>query len=295
MKKQGIKFFERSRALMQDGNIESVNVLIDTITTLDVPENMQERFAPFLIDRNKFWRSYTNKSQITRLKFIIEFKQNVVFDRLYIQSNALYMGTEGISPSYESVLVEDLKGVTRTVGGLQEFQDVESVNGCFYLQFAQPVQLEATKTLQINFYDLPTNAQHFHVGKIIPTVELGTFKGFPKVSSIVHDYTGSQIQTLSGKVRAVKSNEFAAFNLDFSVYPVKEDLDLVDALSVREKSFLMWPCGGRYDEDEIRFIVKGYDVKDIYNVITTSGRNANYRSGILVNGVDQSISLQESI
>lgn len=135
------------------------------------------------------------------------------------------------------------------------------------------------------------NAQKY-IFQIIPTVELGTLLGFPKIMPVL-DANAVERPMLSGLVQVRKSTRTFEYRIRFDNYPPSyaADIELMLDLFDREEPFLAWACGGRRGSTYFGYQVRGFGLDDVVLSQTAKPFKPQYLTGIYKNPIDLDVDL----
>lgn len=271
----GIKFFDKSLCLGVDGSTATAST--------------GNSSAPFALDKNFYsvWQS-VGSSDATTETLTITFPTSKTFTRLFLQKHNFKSYTvkywNGASyVDFTNVVSID---VPTPVTGIAE---TLYANNTSYYEFdsvsSTKIQITATLTQTVN--------AEKYLSQAIVTTELGTFQGYPQISSFNHSANMRTQTGLSGKMNVEKSYRTANLNLDFNFYPGQADIDLIQTLYDRIDGFLVWPCGGRYGSTYFRFSQLGYKLEDLFFMQTVGDLPTMYGANIFTNAVNTRLSLVE--
>jgi len=140
------------------------------------------------------------------------------------------------------------------------------------------------------------NAEKY-VSQIVTTSEIGTFAGYPTVNPVGMDRNARMSQTLSGKVIVQKSIQTATYQIAFKNHPNQTayapDLSLSLALFDRDKPFLVWLCGGKFNWAP--YTVRGFRLQDLFQMQVSKPFAEGYQNGVYVIGVSNTLELKEHV
>ncbi len=138
-----------------------------------------------------------------------------------------------------------------------------------------------------------------YVNQVIMTTELGTMVGYPKVKTVDIDKNSRVTKTLSGKVIVQKSIETASFAFEFKSYPSDSvynvDMDLMMTLHDRQDPFLAWMCGGRKGSSYFKYTLRGWRLRDIYQMQVTKSIGLGYTDNLYKAGLNAKVQFDEHI
>jgi hypothetical protein len=149
------------------------------------------------------------------------------------------------------------------------------------------IKITATKTQTVDQEKLIYN--------LFTTEELGTLEQYPKINGLQFNRNQKKSSVLSGLQNIQKSYDVNSFSLNFKSHPSQSDMDLINTLYDEENSFIVWLCGGRRDSPYFRYDLKGYSLRDIYNMQIDGAITPNYPNSIYVNAPNNNIKLVASV
>jgi hypothetical protein len=129
------------------------------------------------------------------------------------------------------------------------------------------------------------NAEKY-IASILPTTEIGTLLGFPKVTPTL-DPKARTTEMLSGLVSIVKQNKVFSANVSFENYPVRDygaDVTLMLTLIDLEVPFYIWPCGGRRGSTYFSYAMRTWRLRDLFRVQTDSAIAAEWAGNLYKSG-----------
>lgn len=273
----GIKYFQRSKCLLEDGTSISA-------TTGDAS-------ADFALDKNKFtyYRSVGSTDATTETIEItmpssVEINRLIIIDHNWKQFTAKYHnGTSFVD--FTSVV-----GLDASLGSVSETTFADDTA---YYEFASVttsrVQLTVTTT-QV------ANAQKY-ANQIILTKELGTLAGYPIIKSFKHE-RGLRTKTmLSGRSLIQKGIDSIDYKLDFRDYPpsLSADVDLMFTLHDLETDFLSWICGGRRGTTYFKKTLRGWRLRDVIPTQIDRDISVSYSRNVYLMPVNLSVSFTEHV
>lgn len=272
----GIKFFERSSALYKDG----------TTCVADYASASQNN----ILKNNQRVYSETvgANDDTTTATWTITYNQDVTIDRIIL--NRINFKSFTIKYDLSSVWTDftNVVGLDGALGGgiaESSFSDETS----YY-----EVDSVTTTGIQITATETQTADQEKIIYNLFTTAELGTLEGYPQITPIEATRNPRESDNLGGLMNSQKGFKVHSFSLDFTSHPKQNDYDLIESLYDRSTSFLVWPCGGRRGTTYIRFPIKGYNLKDIFNMQTTGGFGSGYPNSIYINAPNFSAALREA-
>lgn len=135
------------------------------------------------------------------------------------------------------------------------------------------------------------NAEKF-LKVLLGSVEIGTFEGFPAVSSNFNRNIRT-FQALAGKAIIQKGFEAANIVLAFQDYPGQADATLIELLQDSDEDFIIWLCGGREGSDFFRFNTRGWGIDDLYLGNLTSPLPYQYSSNVYIGPYNTNLDFSE--
>jgi hypothetical protein len=148
----------------------------------------------------------------------------------------------------------------------------------------------STGGLQISIDTTQTTNAEKYISQFIGSSEIGTFVGYPDLSSIELNRNSRSIKTLSGRYSVQKSLETMGYSIAFKNYPTSAvynvDIDLAVTLLESESPFIIYPCGGRYESKHFTTAIPGFRLKDAKLVQVVNGYKLKYLSNIYTNPMD---------
>ena len=272
----GIKFFTQSKCLVDDGT--------------EVVASTGQASAERCIDRNPitYWRSVGSDDTITE-ELEIVFNEDQTFDRIHLQDhkfksyNIMYY-SGGSYVHFGSVYGLD--------GALANITETVYAKDTSYYEFAQVTSAK----IRIQVITTQTSDQDKYLNQVIVSSELGTLVGHPDIKGTELDRQIRSERMLSGRVLAQKSDEVFSVGLDFINYPasLSDDIDLLFTLHDSDDSFIIWLCGGRYGSTYFRKQLRGYRLRDLFQVQMLSSVKPIYSNNVFVNTVNLAVEFKES-
>ena len=148
----------------------------------------------------------------------------------------------------------------------------------------------STESIQIAVTTTQTTNAEKYLSQAIATSEIGTFVGYPEVSSVDLSRNTRLKKTLSGRFSVQKSQQTLGFNIRFRNYPSSTvynvDIDLAITLFETEDPFLIYPCGGRYESKHFNYQIPGFRLRDCILSQVKKGYKLKYVKNIYTNPVD---------
>ena len=272
----GIKFFKRSTALFSSG-------------TSAIATTNSESANNILTNRQlTYWKSIGSDDTTTET-ITITFNQVVTIDRIIL--NRINFKEFNVKYDLASVWTDftNVSGLDGTLpGGISEtdfldetaYYEVDSIQ-------TTGIQIEVLKTQVVDAEKIIYN--------LFTTSELGTLEQFPKINGLNFDRKSRQSEVLSGLANIQKAFQIQGMTLSFTNHPSQSDLTLIETLFDSDSSFLVWLCGGRRGEDYFRFNIRGFALRDIFNMQTNAVMNPNFPNNIYINAPNNSIQLVASV
>ena len=271
----GIKFFEKQKNLFINGSGA-------------VASNNNE-LARYILNNNKYVRWETvGSDDLTTETITITFGEAADIDRLFL----LNMNWKEFTVQYD-------------VGGVPtDFTNVLGINGSLaggidettYTQNTAYYEFDKVNTDKIYITVTTTQIpnQEKLLERLICTVEMGTFEGYPEITKEELDQNIDNQEVLSGNADIQKRLEVFNCQLSFKKYPAyQNDYDLIRTLDQSPESFLIWLCGGRFGK---YFSIErdNWKLKDVYLVQTNSSFNFKWNNNIYIAGYTGKIRLTQS-
>ncbi len=180
------------------------------------------------------------------------------------------------------------------VTGLDEYSDNE-INVSDFARNTAYFEFDSVTTDTIIITATTTqvaDSQKF-LTQFIATNELGTLIGYPDLRNVQIDRNIRRQQAISGRSHIQKGYREASFGLNLRSYQKQADIDLLDSLHDRERSFLVWPVGGL--PDQFRIKQRGFRVQDLYLMQVARPLRNGYRSNVYIRGVTQRYNFEEVV
>ena len=147
-----------------------------------------------------------------------------------------------------------------------------------------------TTGLQISIDTTQVADAEKYLSQFIGSSEIGTFVGYPEVSSVKINRNSRSKRTLSGRFSVQKSLETFGYSIKFKNYSVNSvysvDIDLAFTLLESESPFIIYPCGGRYESKHFTYAAPGWRLKDAKLVQISKTYKLKYNKNIYTNPVD---------
>lgn len=274
----GLKVFDRSQSLFSDGATAIASSGIGA-------ENRA-------LDKNPLtkWRSSGSADAITET-FTITLPKTTTFTRILILDHnfkefTIKHDVSGVFTDFASVI--GLDGSQATISETTFSDDTA------YYEFDSV----STASVQITITKTQVADEEKKMAQVIITTELGTLTGFPVVNATRFSRNIKRRRVLSGKSLIQKSEESTRFRLDFRNYPstgFTADLDLMFTLFDRDANFIMWLSGGRRGTDFFRYTLRGYRLKDAFEMQIDRDISESYTKNVYINMVNLRMSFVEAI
>ena len=274
----GVKFFKRNKNLSEDGATA-------TASTGEVVINRA-------LDKNPLtkWRS-VGSSDATTETITISYPEDTTINRVILQDHnwetfTVQYDSGGVFTDFTTVV-----GLDGSLGG--GISETTFADDTAYYEFDSVT----TSRIQITVTTTQTADEDKFISQIISTEELGTLQGFPLVRGLSPSRNLRRRKVLSGKSLIQKSEESVRFRLDFKNFgsTFTADLDLMFTLFEREDNFLTWLSGGKRGTDNFRYTLRGFRLKDIFEMQIDRDFPLSYRNNVYVNPVNVRVSLTEAV
>lgn len=280
----GVKFFNTSKCLAADG-----------ASATSTPSNGSAT-ANSCLDRNPYtyWYTIGSNDTITEVLTVLFASSQAISRLLLLDHNfksytVKYLNGFGVYVDFTNAVGID--GAT-VLGKIAESSFADNSS---YYEFdsvsTTSIQISVTTTQVVN-------AEKF-LNAAIATDEIGTLAGFPVIQYVKVDRNSKISQTLTGRFSIQKADETTSFTLSFKTYPsaivYNVDIDLMMTLHDMDIPFLVWLCGGRRGANYFNYTLRGWRLKDIFQMQIDKAYNLSYTSSITKNSLNAEVSLQESI
>jgi len=280
----GVKFFNTSVCLAANG-----------ASATSVPSNGSTT-GNFCLDRNPYSYWYTSGSNDSTTELLtVVFPSSVPITRLLLldhnfkQFTAKYLNSGGAWTDFTNAV-----GLNGAMSGGKISETTFSDNSAYY-----EFDSVTTKSIQISITTTQVANADKYLNTCIATTEIGTLAGYPTIQAVTVDRNSKIKKTLSGRYSIQKSDETAAFKLSFKSYPsaitYNVDIDLMMTLHDMDAPFLVWLCGGRRGTTYFNYTLRGYRLKDVYQMQIDKALALAYTQSISKNSLNAEVSLQESI
>ena len=270
----GIKFFERNTALFSSGT-----VAVATSNSASANNILTNR-------QLSYWQSIGTDDTTTET-ITVTYNKTVTIDRIIL--NRMNFKQFTVKYDLSSVWTDftTVVGLDGALGG--GISETAFADETAYYEVDQitttGIQIEVLKTQVADAEKIIYN--------LFTSVELGTLEYPPRIEG-AFNRKQRQSEVLSGLTNIQKAFEVNNFGLEFTSHPSESDMDLINTLFDEENSFLVWLCGGKRGSSSFRFDLKGYNLRDIYNMQISGGQSPNYPGSIYVNAPNNTISLVAS-
>ena len=155
-----------------------------------------------------------------------------------------------------------------------------------YYEFTQV----STTSIKITVSHTQIPNQDKYLNQAIASTEIGTFAGYPEVSSVTIDRNSKVKKTLGGRFSVQKGNKTFGYDIKFKNYPSSDlynvDIDLAISLFETEDPFIIYACGGRYESQHFKKAIPGFRLKDAFLVQIQKTYKLKYLKNIYVNPID---------
>lgn len=275
----GIKFFEISANLLVNGATVSASSGNDS--------------APYILGLNKdtSWRS-VGSGDMTTETILMVFPIPTLIDRLFLINHNFKNYTVQYNVSGTWTDFTNVLGVDGIKSGINESDYALDTS---YYEFS-PVTTDSIQIV-VNTTQIPN--QDKFLNQVTATSELGTLVGYPVISEIDVSRSMRANQTISGKYIVEKSIETVGFNLQLKKYATSPayvpDMDLLMSLHDRELPFNAWLCGGRQGASYFKVTLRGFRLRDVYQMQLTKPLNNTYDNNIYTTQINGQFSLYEHI
>ncbi len=263
----GIKFFNENK--MKDGSASA---------------NTGDASAKYVLDLDvdTYWRSVGSNDSTTET-LTVTFPSTAITRILILDCNfkafTIKYDSGGSYAHFANVV---------TIGGATKTNITETAfaQNSSYYEFDSVT----TTSLQISVDTTQTTNAQKYLSQFIASTEIGTFVGYPELSSVKISRNLRAKRTLSGRFSVQKSLETMAYSLKFKNYPTSDvysvDLDLAFTLLESEDPFIIYPCGGRYESKHFKYAAPGFRLKDAKLVQISKIYKLKYNRNVYVNPID---------
>lgn len=273
----GIKFFDRSKCLFEDGT--------------SITASSGDAAADRCLDRNPLsvWRS-VGSNDMTQETLEVVLTEAQAINRLFlIDHNFKAFNVQW----YDGVTYQPFTNVVGLGGALSGIVETVYARDTAYYEFDSVtttrlrVQIDTTQVVDAQKY----------LSQIIATTELGTLTGHPQIKAPQLSRNLRTEKMLSGRSLTFKSDETFSVGLDFKSYPasLSADIDLIFSMADREDTFLIWMCGGRFGSQYFKKQMRGYRLRDVVAVQLVDVLKPVYSDNVFQNTVNFAAAFQESV
>ena len=273
----GIKFFKKQKASAGSSNV--------TITS-----SSGDASSLRAIDKNRltYWRSVNSDDTITETITIV-WTTAQALDRLLLVDHNWKEYTVKYWNGASYVDFSSVVGLDGSLGSISETTFAEQTS---YYEFAGV----STTQVQITVSKTQVADAEKYINQIILTEEIGTLSGYPDISG-KFTRNARERKMLSGKILSLKSEESYNLRLKFQNYPssLGADINIMDSLYDSEDPFCVWLCGGRRGTSYFRHALKGFRLKDIFQMQVTKAINPDYTSNVYINPLNCTYDLDEAV
>jgi hypothetical protein len=272
------KIFDKSRCLGKDGA---------TITASSGGSS-----ADFALDQNSetSWRS-SGSNDLTTETIEVSFTSQEI-SRIFLLGHNL--------KDYD--IMYDLSGVWTHFasvvgigGSLANITETTFAQDTSYYEFTPvtttKIRIRANKTQVAN--------EEKYIGQIVVTTEIATLAGWPRVKGLDLNRNARSVKTLSGFYSIQKSLEVPSFDFEFKDYPANStysvDIDTMMELEDREEPFLIWLCGGKFGSTFFKYTLRGWRLKDLFQMQVSKAIRVAYSDGIYSNQINAKVEFEAVI
>lgn len=240
----GIKFFKKNQGF--DGTVSATSGDGASKFILD-------------LDVDTYWTSVGSSDAETET-ITIQFDGSKTLDRILLLDHNFKSFTVKYYDGSSYVAFANVIGIGGT--SLSGITETAFAKDSSYYEFDSVTTL----SIQIAVTTTQTTNAEKYLSQAIATKELGTFVGYPEVSSIELTRNTRLKKTLSGRFSVQKSQQTLGYNIKFKNYPSSDvynvDIDLALTLFETEDPFLIYPCGGRYESKHFNYQLPGFRLRD---------------------------------
>lgn len=275
----GIKFFEKSKCLLEDGASAAVS--------------SGDMVSDYLLDKNPItnWNS-VGSSDSTTETIEITFPQEAAIDRILLLNHNFKEYTIQYWNGSSYVDFTSVYGMSGALGG--GISETTYSADTSYYEFSEVT----TALIKISVVKTQVANDEKYVFQVIATKELGTLLGYPKINSAKHSRNISASEMLSGKQKIVKGFESFSCKLKFDNYPSRstyhDDLDLVFTLWDSQDPFIIWLCGGR-GSTYFGYQMRGFRLRDAYHCQVKGDLPVGYYKNTYTLPVDFELQIEEHV
>ena len=260
-----MKFFERSQALNSGGATATATYPIDSV---DSPSGGVSISNILSENKTSLWQSTTPDSVET---ITINLIRPVSIDRLILVRHNFQNFQIFASHKGDRVILSNLTDIYN-----EELNDGIVFNNSLdtsYFAFDETMVDEIKIVVTDTFGTQPNK----FLQQAIITKEIGTFEGFPVVSSVNFSNNESNVKVKAGQSYVNKQlRTLANVSLDFKNYVKSEDIELASDLFERDQDFLFWASGGYKN---FSYKINGFRLQDFFRVQTVGNFKNGYSNG----------------
>lgn len=257
----GMKFFELSKSLLKNG--------------VQISTSSNQVLAKYALSPNLdyLWTSESGSDFVTEI-ISISFPSLVTINRLLLRKL-----------NWKSFRITHSHGEEFSVPINVTEWDQDS----FYFEFDNVT----LSSIDIEIYTTQTADAIKYLGEVVATNEIGTLDLHPTISI---DFNNNEIVTklLSGLKRSTPQKQTATLKIDYKLCPSQNDITLLEDLFDFGEAVLCWPCGGKYGSDSFKYQVKGWRLKDIFQMSPKGKLSSDWYKSFL-GGIKRDLTFEESI
>ena len=303
-----IKFFERSKTLLSDNDFEIEVKATDRVVENESAKNILS------FDRDSYYIGQGLRQGISQDNDIIKisFKKPIKVNRYFFVDTNLKQVRLRFTNGGRTVLFKNVIDINNniTVGpfsdtvqhipfdrsvGLARTPVIE--HNTFYAEFDE-VEIDEALITMLYIGSIYQHGTVFkpYLRQFILTNEIGTFIGFPNISSYAENQNEIINMTSTGLKHITKQHQTVdSFKISFNSHPIENDIAIADKLFKSNESFTLWPCGGGYGSNHFLFEKDGWRLDDIYNVQTVGRKSNRWHKNFYKGGISSKINLVESL
>lgn len=272
----GIKFFERNTALFSNGT--SATASTNPGSANNILTNRQLTY----------WQS-SGSDDLTTETITITYNKTVTIDRILL--NRINFKQFTIQYDFSGAWTDftNVVGLDGALGG--GISETAFADETAYYE----VDSISTTGIQITATTTQTADQEKIIYNLFTTAELGTLESYPNITGLQFNRNSKKSKVLSGLENIQKGYDVGSFALNFKSHPSQSDMNLINTLYDEENSILVWLCGGRRGSTYFRFDLKGFRLRDIFNMQVDGSITPNYPNSVYVNAPNNSIKFVPSI
>lgn len=271
----GIKFFERSTSLFSAG-------------TVAVSTSNSASANNILTNRQLTYLQSIGSDDLTAEIITVTYNKTVTIDRVILNRMNFKQFTVKYDVSSAWTDFTTVIGLDGALGGGISETDFSDETAYYEVDSISTtgIQIEILKTQAANAEKIIYN--------LFTTAELGTLEYPPQITGDFNRKS-REAEVLSGLVNMQKAFEVNNISLEFISHPSQSDMNLISTLFDEENSFLVWLCGGKRGTTSFRFDIKGYGLRDVYNMQIAGGIAPNYPGSIYVTAPNNIVNLRASV